>query len=648
VFRAFAVAVVIGIALLAPFQATAEDAENLWDLKPDRLRVLVASAQVLVKNNGDKFEAFCRCPVILKPHEIPEVMKQAIMAVEDKRFLDHGGIDWVSLLNVARAGFNRGASTIPMQLLKNLAFHDLRGKGDTYTRKFLELRSAIPLSGVLGKDEVLAGYLNQIEFGGPEVTGLYRAARHYFAKEPRDLTIYEAAILAGMVQAPARLNPRNPKTRGAAHRRAKHVLQLMEEQGRLKPAERRDAERIGIRPGILPKYDIRPQAFAEWVAQKWGPEFVKPGETLRFFVTLEPRYQRIMVRSLADLVSTGSLPSGYEAAAILMTPDGQVLGMIGSIDWSRNQFNAAAKGQVQVGSTAKMPLLVGACEAGKAPSDRLIDAPITQDWPGHGGQGYKGETTIKEAIASSRNAAAVRLGLEIGPAKIADVMRRLGIDPGQERDAGLVLGPFTSNVLTMTSAYAVVANGGYKVSPSGVLAIVDGWGRVRHQFFDREQARVVSERCVANTKAVLREVIRAGTGRAAALRGREAYGKTGTTTANADAWFIGWSDGKVLGVWMGKRRDTDGATVAGSGAPAEFFSRTLNASYLMDGYRQGREMDEVTASIVPPMTRPNPPKRPSASALAQHSKKNSAMPLVRSTPTLPPRRPKALLGMLGA
>jgi penicillin-binding protein 1A len=645
VLHALGVAVVVAIiALFTSFQAIADEVEDLWRLKPDRLRVLVNSAQVMVTNRDGRMEAVCRCPVILRPNEIPEVMKQAIIAVEDRRFRDHNGIDFTALAGAILNGGNRGASTIPMQLLKNLAFHGLRADKDRYARKMLEWLAAMPLSSALDKEEVLAAYLNQIEFGGPELTGLYRASRHYFSKEPRDLTTYEAAMLAGMVQAPARFNPRNPTRRAAAHRRAKRVLKLMEDQGRLKVEERRSAERIGVRPGNLAKYHVKPQAFAEWVAQRWGPEFVKPGETLRFFVTLEPRYQRIMEQSLAELAGGRLLPAEYEAAAVLMKPDGQVLGMVGSVDWSRNQFNGAVKGQVQVGSTAKMPLLVAACEARRTPDSRVLDAPITADWPAHGGQGYKGETTIKEAIKSSRNAAAVRLAREIGPGKVVDVMRRIGIDPGQQTDSAVVLGPFTSNVMTMTAAYAALANGGHSVSGSGVLAIVDGQGRVRHQFFEREQTRIVSERCVAQTKSVLREVVVAGTGRGAALRARQAYGKTGTTSGNADAWFIGWSDGKVLGVWMGKRRGVETTAVAGSGAPSEFFSRTLNAVYEMEDYRRRRAAEDVTSSTAAAARKTGTSRHLRATPPAQGRKEIANTPL-RPAP-LPPRKPRPMRAMV--
>ncbi|HZH50798.1 MAG TPA: transglycosylase domain-containing protein [Microvirga sp.] len=501
------------------------------------------------------------------------------MAVEDKRYFDHGGVDVVSLLSVLKSGLTRGGSTIPMQLLKNLVLHDLRGSDvlSRLERKGAEVWYAGVFDGAVGKEELLAAYLNQIEFGGRDIVGLYRASRHYFRKEPKDLTLYEAALLAGMVKAPARLNPLREKTRERAHERALLVLKLMTEQGRITEKERRQAERAGIRPGLLPEFKLQPQAFAEWVVETWGDKYVQPGETVRFFVTLNPRIQHMAEHHLSRLVKEGSVPSTYDAGAVMLAPNGRVQAMVGSVDWSQRQFNNAVKASVQAGSTAKLPLLIAACEAGKTPESRVLDQPIKGTWPANGELGYRGQTTLKEAIASSRNAAAVRLAQEIGTGAVADVSRRIGIDPGPVADAGIVLGSYSTNVMTMTAAYTAVANGGYRIGPSGVLAVVDGRGQIRADFLTPVRKRIISEKCIEPTQAVLREVVQNGTGRAARLKRWAAYGKTGTSTGNADAWFIGWSEQRVFGVWMGRRRDETGSAVAGAGAPAAYFGRVATA-----------------------------------------------------------------------
>ncbi|MBL0408600.1 transglycosylase domain-containing protein, partial [Microvirga aerilata] len=257
--------------------AQAADPVHFWDLQPRSLRLLVTSPQVMVSRTKTGWDAYCRCPVVLAPSEIPEVMKKAIVTVEDKRFFDHGGVDVVSLLSVLKGGLTRGGSTIPMQLLKNLVFHDLRAS-DVLTRlerKGAEVWYAGLFDEAVGKEELLAAYLNQIEFGGRDIVGLYRASRHYFRKEPKDLTLYEAALLAGMVKAPARLNPLRAKTRERAHERALLVLKLMVEQGRISDKERRQAEEAGIRPGMLPEFKIQAQAFTEWVVETWGDKYVQ-------------------------------------------------------------------------------------------------------------------------------------------------------------------------------------------------------------------------------------------------------------------------------------------------------------------------------------------------------------------------------------
>jgi penicillin-binding protein 1A len=336
---------------------------------------------------------------VLKPHEIPEAMKKAIIAVEDKRFLDHGGIDLIALGSVLRGRLSRGGSTIPMQLLKNLVFHDLQRRDvlSKLERKGSEIWHAGTFDGAIGKQELLAAYLNQIEFGGREIVGLYRASRHYFRKEPKDLNLDEAALLAGMVQAPARFNPLKETTKQRAHERARLVLNLMVQQGRITKADQLRAKQIGVRPGL-----IQAQAFTEWIVQTSASQLVKEGETLRFFVTLEPRFQRIAEGHLRALVAKGTVPPEYEAGLVMMSGDGRVRAMVGGVDWSQRQFNTVVKSNVQPGSTAKLPLLLAACEAGKKPQTRVLDLPITGEWPSNGQLGYRGETTLEEAFASSR------------------------------------------------------------------------------------------------------------------------------------------------------------------------------------------------------------------------------------------------------
>jgi penicillin-binding protein 1A len=291
-------------------------------------------------------------------------MKKAIIAVEDKRFLDHGGVDLIALGSVLRGGLNRGGSTIPMQLLKNLVFHDLQRRDvlSKLERKGSEIWHAGTFDGVIGKQELLAAYLNQIEFGGREIVGLYRASRHYFRKEPKDLNVYEAAMLAGMVQAPARFNPLKESTKERAHQRARLVLGLMVQQGRMTKAEHRRALQLGTRPGLLPEFKIQAQAFTEWIVQTSAPQLVKEGETLRFFVTLEPRLQAIAEGHLRVLVNKATVPPQYEAGLVMMTGHGRVRAMVGGVDWSQRQFNTVVKANVQPGSTAKLALLVAACE----------------------------------------------------------------------------------------------------------------------------------------------------------------------------------------------------------------------------------------------------------------------------------------------
>ena len=624
------------LAVLAATLARAADRPPFWSLPPEELRVLVASGQVLATRTATGFsDYYCRCPVVLRPHEIPDVVKRAVIAVEDRNFNDHGGVDWFALHRIVTSGFRHGASTIPMQLAKNLLFHDLRASSTEAKaqRKYLEIQAAHALSAALGKDEMLAAYLNQVEFGGREIVGLYRAARHYFRKEPRDLTVFEAAVLVGMLKAPSRLDPLDPAKREAAFERARFVLGRMVEQKVLSEAERRRAEAEGVRPGAMPPFRIQAQAFAEWVVQGAARDLAAPGETIRFFVTIEPRWQRIAELALAELADKGALPEAYEAAALVASPDGRVRAMIGSRDWARNQFNQAVKASVQAGSTAKLPLLVAACEKGRGPGSRVLDEPLGA-WPDNGAVGYRGPTTLAEAIASSRNAAAVRLARDLGPATVAATSRRLGLDPGPKPDAGLVLGPFSTNLLAVTGAYAAVANRGLRAAPTGVLAVVDGRGAVRDSFLARGAERVMPARCVEPVHAVLHEVVRSGTGTAAAPGRWKAYGKTGTSTGNADAWFVGWSEGRVVGVWMGRPRGAEGPALAGKDAPAQLFRRVVQGINHMEEYRGA-----TARAGRPPV--PLPPRRPATPVAKKAPDKTAPATSVHArSPPRPAVRPR--------
>ncbi|MER2265430.1 transglycosylase domain-containing protein [Methylobacterium oxalidis] len=646
-WRAAGLILLCALATFRPIRTEAAEHLSFWDLKPAHLRALVAAPQVMVTRTASGWDAYCRCPVVLKPHEIPESMKKAIIAVEDRRYMDHGGVDLIALAAVFRGGLSRGGSAIPMQLLKNLVLHDLQGRDllSKLERKGSEVWHAGTFDGAVAKQELLAAYLNQIEFGGREIIGLYRASRHYFRKEPKDLNLYEAAMLAGMVQAPARFNPIKETTRERAHARARLVLDLMVQQGRIGKVERLRAEKVGLRPGLLPEFKIQAQPFTEWVVQTWAPGFVQQGETVRFFVTLEPRFQRLAEKHLSALVNEGAVPPAYEAGAVMMTGDGRVRAMIGGVDWSRRQFNAAVKTSVQPGSTAKLPLLIAACEAGRGPQSRVTDLPIAPDWPSNGTLGYRGETTLTEAFASSRNAAVVRLTQELGVKRVAETSRRLGIDPGPDPDVGFVLGSFSTNVMSMTAAYASIANGGYRAVPTGVLAVVDGRGQVRANFLEPLKARIVPQRCIEPTRKVLQEVVRNGTGRNAALGRWASFGKTGTTTGFADAWFIGWSEGRVLGIWMGRRRDAEGDALAGMGAPANYFRRvSISANEMME-YRAALESDKarsVAARAVPRVKRQisaKGPERPSAQASLPRRAAHRAA-VLSGSPLLPFKGPE--------
>jgi penicillin-binding protein 1A len=285
--------------------------------------------------------------------------------------------------------------------------------------------------------------------------------------------------------------------------------------------------------------------------------------------------------------------------------------------------------------------LIAACEQGVTPETPIVDQPIVGEWPSNGPVGYAGRTSLKEAFAVSRNAAAVRLTRQLGVGKVVEATRRIGIDPGSPSDPGFVLGSFSTNVMAMTGAYATVANGGYRVSPSGVLAVVDGRGQVRAHSTEAARVRAIPEKCIEPARTILGEVVRNGTGRGAALKRWQAFGKTGTTTGNADAWFIGWSEGRILGTWMGRKRGQDtGMLLAGAGAPADYFRRVMNTTNeWSERRRQVRQPPVATSRNPDPKSGTNASRagRPSSTQAGKVPPNSGS--IVLRTP-LPPQRPR--------
>ena len=516
-------------------------------------------------------------PVTMK--DLPPALPRAFVAIEDRRFYDHFGVDLIGLtramaVNLWNRRIVQGGSTITQQVAKNLFLTPAR----TIKRKVQEVLLALWLERKLTKDQILTLYLNRVYFGAGAY-GVDAAARRFFGHSAREVSVYEAAMLAGLVKAPSRLNPLNdPK---AADARARVVLGAMVGADFLSSAQanaaRSGKRRIGmVRSGRTGRY------FADWVIGLL-PGFVTPGDRdLVVRTTLDPAMQRMAEKAVrAELDGPGRKAGASQAALVAMTPDGAVRALVGGHDYAGSQFNRATQALRQPGSAFKPVVYLAGLEAGLAPESRLDDAPITiGGWsPSNFNGRYRGVVTLREALALSLNTVAVRVAEKAGPRTVVKVARRLGITSDLPADASLALGTGEVTPLELTAAYAPFANGGAGVFAHAITEIRDSGGHVLYARSGSGPGRIVKPGRVAAMNAMMRAVIDEGTGRKAALD-RPAAGKTGTSQNFRDAWFVGYTADLVTGVWVGNDDGTPMKKVTGGGLPAELWK-----SFMLQAHR---------------------------------------------------------------
>ncbi|WP_443025100.1 transglycosylase domain-containing protein [Sphingomonas sp. M1-B02] len=501
---------------------------------------------------------------------LPDHVRNAFVAIEDRRFYGHMGVDPRGILralihNIRSDRGSQGGSTITQQLAKNAFLTQDR----TITRKLREVMIAFWLEAWLSKEEILSRYLSNVYFGD-NVYGLRAAAQHYFSTEPEDLTISQATLLAGLVQAPSRLAPTG-NLKGARERQ-KLVIASMVSAGLLDADE---AKRV--RPGVLKlsKTKELPNGtyFADWVLPQARDRAggVATEQTVR--TTLETRIQQAAERAVK---SAGLRQS--QIALVAMRPDGRVVAMVGGRNYRESPFNRATQARRQPGSTFKLFVYLAALRSGMTPDTMVDDEPVTiGDWTPQNSDGrYAGRITLRQAFAKSSNVVSARLTAQIGVGNVIRAARDLGISTPISNEASIALGTSTTSLLELTAAYAAVANGSYPVRPSGLNndESADDWlaqrlgGAARFGGGNLEDIR-----------SMLASVVQSGTGRSAQLP-IQAFGKTGTTQDNRDALFIGYAGDLVAGVWLGNDDNSSNAGLSGGGIPArvwrDFMVRALD------------------------------------------------------------------------
>jgi penicillin-binding protein 1A len=554
----------------------------------------VTSRRVIVMTSADGHPLFRKGNLQLAPvaaKDMPANVIDAVLSIEDRRFYRHHGIDPLSMLRALRDnnGAGRvvaGGSTITQQLTKILFLTPQR----TYKRKIQEAAMSLWIEHHLTKDEILTSYLNNVYLGAGAV-GFPAAAKVYFSKDVGDLSLAEAAMLAGMINAPSHDDPFHDL--GAARKRATTVIDAMVANGKLAD----DAALVAkLHPAAPVSAELSPAStgwFADWVYNKAAPIVPATGGTVRLRTTLDFRLQQLAQNIVqSTLAKSGGEKNAGQAALVAMRPDGAVLAMVGGRNYDTSQYNRAVDAERQPGSAFKLFDYYAALRQGYTPSDTVLDAPVDiRGWqPKNYGRRHRGEVTLSDAFADSLNDAAVRLSQQVGIGEVISAARDLGLRAPLKNNPSLALGSNEVTLLDLTSAYAAVRAGRAPVSPRGIAALVTEKGEVP------ADASGTSQHSLGQYQSelidLLRGVVEHGTGRAAALQGFAA-GKTGTAQDYRDAWFIGFDDHLVVGVWVGNDDHSPMNRVTGGSLPAKIWK---------DFVEQAEQV--VTVDVNAPASRP--------------------------------------------
>lgn len=511
--------------------------------------------------------------------DLPDYLPQAVMATEDRRFYNHFGLDVIGLgraiiANIASGKIRQGGSTLTQQVAKNLFLSPER----SIKRKVQELLLAFWLEHKFTKDQIFTLYLNRVYFGAGTY-GVEAAAQKYFSKSARNLSLYESALIAGLLKAPSKYNPRsNPDL---AKERTAVVLSNMVNAGYLTQAQARAAQKHKERIISAAKPHKSGRYFADWVMEQVD-DFVGPMNTdLTVITTLDLELQKMAERKTRDFLRKNAKKRNVEQAAVVaLAPDGAVRAMIGGRDYGQSQFNRATQAQRQPGSAFKPFVFLAGVERGMGADDTLKDGPFSiGKWkPRNYSKTYQGVVTLRTALADSINTIAAQIGQKVGFEKITDTAHRLGITSPLKAQPAITLGASEVNLLELTAAYGPFANGGFGVFPFGIESIKDASGRILYQRSGGGTGRIVKEGHIREMNDMMKAVMQTGTGQKANFE-RSLGGKSGTSQSFRDAWFIGYSADLILGVWMGNDNEKPMKRVSGGDLPAILWGQIMRTAH---------------------------------------------------------------------
>jgi len=510
---------------------------------------------------------------------LPDYVPAAFIAIEDRRFYHHPGFDPIGMTRAVAANMRagrvvQGGSTLTQQLAKNLFL----SPDQNIKRKVQELMLAVWLEMKFSKQEILALYLNRVYFGAGAY-GIEAASQRYFDKGAKDLTVGEAALLAGLLKAPSRYSPVSESERAAA--RATVVLDEMVDAGVISPGQRTQAvtEPVRVSRTLASQHA---QYFVDWLDKQIRELVGEPTEDMIVETTLDLTLQTSAERAVRRILERDRSKGVQQAALVALDGEGRVRAMIGGASYADSQFNRAVDARRQAGSAWKPFVYLTALESGYTPQTRVNDAPIRiGNWSPRNYSGtFAGEMTMANAVAQSTNTVAASMADQIGRDNVARTARRLGITSRIGLEPAMALGAVEVSPLDMAQAYDSFANGGKRVRAYGISRIRTPQGRVIYQRASRETGPVqaISNPYLYYQNQMLRGVMTSGTGRSAAIAGRDTAGKTGTTSDYKDAWFVGYTGGFVTAVWVGKDDNTAMRGVTGGSSPAAIWKAFMEAA----------------------------------------------------------------------
>lgn len=543
------------------------DLPNIEDVKPldtrPKIIVLANDGSEIAKYGDNKNKN-------IELKDIPQHMIEAVLSIEDRRFYKHFGLDPIGIaramvVNLRAGHFVQGGSTITQQLTKNLFLTPDK----TLRRKVQEALMALQIEYKYNKNDILAAYLNRVYFGAGAY-GVESAARIYFDKDAKDLTVWESAMLAGLLKAPSRYSPAtNPEL---ARSRARAVIESMKDAGYIEDSKTID-ENENIRSNIASYTKSLNNYFTDWVINQIDSFVTNTNGDIVVKTTLDPQLQLLAEKNLITLYSKISQSEKVGQMALVTEAfDGAVLAMIGGADYRKSEFNRVTQAKRQPGSVFKPFVYIAAVENGFKPDDIIMDEAINADGysPDNYDGKYYGEVTLYQALQHSLNSATINLLKKVGFEALRNVTERAGLDIKINHELSIALGTTETTLLSLNNAYNMLANGGRSVMPYAVLSIENEAGEILYQRTPVDYPKVFSSQTVESITSMLEKVIdEEGTGYGAKFSTDSVIaGKTGTTQNYRDAWFIGYTNKYTTGIWMGNDDNSPTNRISGGKYPA--------------------------------------------------------------------------------